>query len=143
MPGVIIKMNQEDVATIIIDAALKVHRSLGPGLFESAYQLCLAYELRHRGLQVECEVALPITYEGIRIEAGYRIDMVIENQIIIENKTVEQLLPIHEAQIMTYIKLSKTQIGFLINWNVRLIKNGIKRIVSNVPEPTWYGGREK
>jgi len=136
-------MNQEDVATIIIDAALKVHRSLGPGLFESAYQLCLAYELRHRGLQVECEVALPITYEGIRIEAGYRIDMVIENQIIIENKTVEQLLPIHEAQIMTYMKLSKTQIGFLINWNVRLIKNGIKRIVSNVPEPTWYGGREK
>ena len=136
-------MNQEDVATIIIDAALKVHRSLGPGLFESAYQLCLAYELRHRGLQVECEVALPITYEGIRIEAGYRIDMVIENQIIIENKTVEQLLPIHEAQIMTYMKLSNIQIGFLINWNVRLIKNGIKRIVSNVPEPTWYGGREK
>ena len=136
-------MNQEDVATIIIDAALKVHRSLGPGLFESAYQLCLAYELRQRGLQVECEVALPIIYEGIKIEAGYRIDMVIENQIIIENKTVEQLLPIHEAQIMTYMKLSKTQIGFLINWNVRLIKNGIKRIVSNVPEPTWYGGREK
>jgi len=115
-------MNQEDVATIIIDAALKVHRSLGPGLFESAYQLCLAYELRQRGLQVECEVALPIIYEGIKIEAGYRIDMVIENQIIIENKTVEQLLPIHEAQIMTYMKLSKTQIGFLINWNVRLIK---------------------
>ena len=143
MPGVIIKMNQEDVATIIIDAALKVHRSLGPGLFESAYQLCLAYELRQRGLQVECEVALPIIYEGIKIEAGYRIDMVIENQIIIENKTVEQLLPIHEAQIMTYMKLSKTQIGFLINWNVRLIKNGIKRIVSNVSEPTWYGGREK
>ena len=136
-------MNQEDVATIIIDAALKVHRSLGPGLFESAYQLCLAYELRQRGLQVECEVALPIIYEGIKIEAGYRIDMVIENQIIIENKTVEQLLPIHEAQIMTYMKLSKTQIGFLINWNVRLIKNGIKRIVSNVSEPTWYGGREK
>ena len=136
-------MNQEDVATIIIDAALKVHRSLGPGLFESAYQLCLAYELRQRGLQVECEVALPIIYEGIKIEAGYRIDMVIENQIIIENKTVEQLLPIHEAQIMTYMKLSKIQIGFLINWNVRLIKNGIKRIVSNVSEPTWYGGREK
>jgi GxxExxY protein len=106
-------------------------------LLESAYQGCFAYELRKRGVRVDSEIALPILYDGIQLDVGYRIDMVIDQSIIIENKTVEQLLPIHEAQLLTYMKLGGFQLGFLINWNVRLIKNGIKRLVLNLPEPSW------
>lgn len=124
----------ESIATAIVDAAIKVHRTLGPGLLESAYQQCLAYELRKRGLRVECEVILPIIYEGVRIDAGYRIDMIIEDSIIIENKLVDQLAPIHEAQLLTYLKLHDCHLGFLLNWNVPLMKYGIKRMVNNLPE---------
>ncbi len=125
-------MDIEEVATLIVDSAIKVHRALGPGLLESAYQQCLAYELRKRGLQVECEVMLPILYEGQRVDAGYRIDMVVENGVLIENKTVDLLLPIHEAQMLTYLKLRDCRLGFLLNWNVRLMKNGIRRMVNNL-----------
>jgi GxxExxY protein len=95
----------EAVAKNIVDSAIMVHRALGPGLLESAYQLRLAHELRKRGLKVEMEVAFPIVYDGLKIEAGYRIDMLIEDCVIVENKTVEQLAPIHEAQLLTYLKL--------------------------------------
>src|SRR5438045_7965582 len=95
----------EEIAAQIVDAAIKVHRALGPGLLESAYQRCLTYELRKRGLRVETEVVLPLAYDGQLIDAGYRIDMLIEDSIIIENKTVDQLLPLHEAQLITYLKL--------------------------------------
>jgi GxxExxY protein len=125
-------MDIEQVATIIVDAAIRVHRALGPGLLESAYQHCLAYELRKRGLQVECEVLLPIVYDDQKIDAGYRIDMLVENCIVIENKTVDQLLPIHEAQLLTYLKLRDCRLGFLLNWNVKLMKHGIKRMVNNL-----------
>lgn len=125
-------MDIEEVARIIVDAAIKVHRALGPGLLESAYQYCLAYELRKRGLRVECELVLPIIYDGQRIDAGYRIDMLVEDCVIIENKTVDQLLPIHEAQLLTYLKLRDCRLGFLLNWNVKLMKNGIKRMVNNL-----------
>jgi GxxExxY protein len=125
-------MDIEEVARQIVDAAVKVHRTLGPGLLESAYQQCLAYELRRRGVQAECEVLLPIVYDGQQIDAGYRIDMLIENCIIIENKTVEKLLPIHQAQLLTYLKLRNCQLGFLLNWNVVLMKHGIKRMVNNL-----------
>ncbi len=125
-------MDIEQVAKMTVDAAIKVHRALGPGLLESAYQGCLAYELRKRGLRAECEVLLPILYDGQRIDAGYRIDMLVEDCIIIENKTVDMLLPIHEAQLLTYLKLRDCRLGFLLNWNVRLMKNGIRRMVNNL-----------
>ena len=125
-------MDVELVARQIVDASIKVHRALGPGLLESAYQTCLAYELRKRGLRVDCEVLLPLVYDGVQIDAGYRIDMLVEDCVIIENKTVEQLLPIHQAQLLTYLKLRDCRLGFLLNWNASLIKHGIKRMVNNL-----------
>ena len=125
-------MDIEEVARQIVDAAIKVHRALGPGLLESAYQKCLEYELRKRGLRVECEVLQPVIYEDVKIDAGYRIDMLVEGCVIIENKTVEKLLPIHQAQLLTYLKLRDCRLGFLLNWNVPLMKQGIKRMVNNL-----------
>ena len=122
----------EEIATEIVDAAIKVHRVLGPGLLESAYQQCLSHELGRRGLIVKCEVVLPVVYEDIKIDAGYRVDMIIEDVIIVENKTVEKLLPIHEAQLLTYMKLMDCRLGFLLNWNNVLRKHGIKRMVNNL-----------
>ena len=124
------------IAAVIVDAAVKVHRTLGPGLLESACQQCLAYELMRRGLQVECEVAQPVQYDGLLLDAGYRIDMLVDGVVIIENKTVEQFLPIHEAQLLTYLKLRNFRLGFLLNWNERLIKDGIRRMVNKLPETT-------
>jgi GxxExxY protein len=123
----------EEIATIIVDEAIKVHRALGPGLLESAYQRCLAHELRKRGLQVETEVALPVIYDGERIDVGYRLDMLVENVIIIENKTVGDIAPIHEAQLLTYLKLRQCRVGFLLNWNVTLMKHGIHRKIMTLP----------
>ena len=128
-------MDIEEVARTIVDAAVKVHRALGPGLLESAYQKCLAYELNKRNLHVDCEVTLPVHYDGIEIDVGYRADMIVENCILVENKTVDQLAPIHEAQLLTYLKLGDYRLGFLLNWNSTLIKHGIKRIVNNLQEP--------
>lgn len=122
----------EEIARLIVDAAIKVHRALGPGLLESTYQACLTYELHKRGLQVKCEVVLPVVYDGQRIDAGYRVDMLIEDCIIVENKAVKQLLPIHQAQLLTYLKLQDCRLGFLLNWNVTLMKHGIKRMVNNL-----------
>lgn len=127
-------MEIEEVARQIVDASLKVHKSLGPGLLESAYQICLSYELTQRGIPVQTEVLQPVRYGEITIDAGYRLDMLVDSQIIIENKAVEQLLPIHEAQLLTYMKLHGSKIGFLINWNVPLIKNGLKRFVNHYKE---------
>lgn len=124
----------EEIAAQIVDAAIKVHKTLGPGLLESAYQKCLAYELRKRGLYVETELILPLTYDGQQIDTGYRIDMLVENSIIIENKTVDHILPLHQAQLITYLKLRDCRLGFLLNWNVMLMKNGIKRMVNRLGE---------
>jgi GxxExxY protein len=129
-------MEIEQIATAIVDAAVKVHRTLGPGLLESAYQHCLAHELRQRGMRVECEVMQPIQYDGIQVDAGYRLDMLVEGCLVIENKAVEELLPIHEAQLLTYLKLRDCRLGFLLNWNVRLMKDGIRRMVNRLPQPT-------
>ncbi len=122
----------ETVAKIIVDSAIAVHRALGPGLLESAYQKALEYELRKRGITVQTEVLLPIVYDGYKIDAGYRIDMLVEDSVIIENKTVEKLLPIHQAQLLTYLKLRDLKLGFLLNWYVPLMKYGIKRMVNNL-----------
>jgi len=126
------KKNIEQVTTAIVDAVLKVHKTLGPGLLESSYQQCLELELRKRGLKVETEVVLPIIYDGTRLDAGYRFDMRIEEMIVIENKVVEKILPVHEAQLLTYLKLSGLHLGFIINWNVALVKYGIKRMVNHL-----------
>ena len=125
-------MEIEGVARQIVDSAIRVHRALGPGLLESTYQACLAHELRGRGLQVACEVRLPVTYDGVQIDAGYRVDMLVEDCVIVENKTVEKLLPIHQAQLLTYLKLNDCRLGFLLNWNVTLMKQGIKRMVNRL-----------
>ena len=120
----------EHIGRTVILSAIEVHRGLGPGLLESAYQACLSVELRRAGLLVETEVNLPIDYRGHRIEVGYRMDMVIEKAVVIENKAVELLLPIHTAQILTYLELSRIWLGYLLNWNVKLMKRGIHRFVS-------------
>ena len=135
-------MDMEETARVIVDSAIKVHRALGPGLLESAYQQCLAYELRKRGLQVDCEVTLPIVYDGQQIDVGYRVDMLVENCIIIENKAVDQILAIHQAQLLTYLKLRDGRLGFLLNWNVKLMRDGIKRMVNNYDYRTGTNRKE-
>ena len=127
-------MEIEQIAKQIVHAAIKVHKALGPGLLESAYQKCLAYELEREGLIVQCEVPVPIQYGDVRIDAGFRADMIVEESIIIENKTVDQLSALHEAQLLTYLKLTDLKIGFLLNWNVTLMKLGIRRLVHNLEE---------
>lgn len=124
--------NQIDrIAKEVVDAAFKVHSSLGPGLLESAYETCLAHELTKRGYRVERQKAQPVIYDGLEIEVGYRLDLLIEDLIIIELKAVEQLAPIHQAQLLTYLKLSSKQLGFLMNFNVPMIKDGIRRIANH------------
>jgi len=127
-------MELEQVAKQIVHCAIKVHKALGPGLLESVYQKCLAYELQRAMLVVQCEVPVPVQYGDVKIDAGFRADMIVEDSIIVENKTVEQIAPIHEAQLLTYLKLTNFDIGFILNWNVILMKNGIRRMVHNYPE---------
>ena len=122
----------EEIGRNIVHSAIKVHKALGPGLLESVYQRCLAYELDKTGLKVACEVPIPVKYEKVSIDLGFRIDMMIQQTVIIENKTVERLMPIHEAQLLTYLKLTNIKLGFLLNWNVPLMKDGIKRMVNNL-----------
>lgn len=112
----------------IISAAMKVHTALGPGLLESAYQRCLLYELHQRGLQAIGEVQLPVIYEGTRIDAGYRLDILVEDTVIVEVKSVAALADIHSAQLITYLKLSNKPVGLLLNFNVTSLKNGIRRL---------------
>jgi GxxExxY protein len=114
----------------VIDAAMKVHTALGPGLLESAYQACLLFELRRRGLEVEPQRELPIVYDGVRIDAGYRIDLLVQSSVIVEIKAVDEIAPIHKAQLLSYLKLSRKPIGLLINFNVPQLKNGVSRLVN-------------
>ena len=115
----------------IVDAAICVHKALGPGLLESTYAACLGHELRSRSLDVKVQVPVSIAYKGIKIRIGYRIDMLVENAVVVELKVVKELHPIHEAQLLSYLKLSDRRVGLLINFNVLRLKNGIKRIVNN------------
>ena len=118
-----------DLTEKIIGAALEVHRTLGPGLLESAYERCLRYELEKLGLRVESQKPLPIVYKEIIFEQGYRLDLLVDDKVVVELKTVEQLIDVHEAQILTYLKLSHYKVGLLINFNVKMLKNGIRRFV--------------
>ncbi len=119
----------EELTSSILRCAYKVHTSLGPGLLESAYEECLLFELERTGLYVVKQKPMPLIYEGIKMDLGYRIDLLVENKVIIEVKSVEALNPVHLAQIMTYLKLSPCKIGFLINFNVLSLKEGIKRVI--------------
>ena len=121
-------MEVNQITEKIIGGAIEVHRSLGPGLLESAYQACLAREMALRGLSFEQEMPLHLEYKGLQLDCGYRLDFLVEQTVILELKTVEALLPIHEAQLLTYLKLAGIKIGLLINFNVPVLKNGIKRM---------------
>ena len=120
----------EKLSNIAIGSAIEVHRQLGPGLLESAYQRCLYYELTNSGISVESEKPMPIIYKSIHLDHGYRMDLVLENKLIIEVKTVENFINVHTAQLLTYLKLGDYKLGLLINFNVALLKNGIKRVIN-------------
>ncbi len=123
-------MELNEITEKIIGCAIKVHRALGPGLLESTYEVCLAHELMKSGLDVQKQVALPVVYDGIRLEAGYRIDLLVGHSVIVELKAVDNMHPIHEAQVISYLKLSGKKVGLLINFNVKLLKDGIKRLIN-------------
>ncbi len=125
-------MNENEISKIVFECALKIHRILGPGLLESAYEECLFYELKRTGLCIEKQKPLPLIYEEVKLDVGYRIDIIVENKLIIEIKSVEALNDVHFAQLLTYLKLTNCKLGLLINFNVSLLKNGVKRIVNNL-----------
>lgn len=125
-------MNLNEVTGRIIDAAMKVHSALGPGLLEGAYEACLRHELISRGLEVKSQLSLPVEYDGTLIDAGYRLDLLVDNSVIVELKAVEKLAAIHEAQLLTYLKLSRKKVGLLLNFNVVHMKDGIRRLVINL-----------
>lgn len=125
------KDRREQIAKTILDSAFRVHTALGAGMLESAYEACLAYEIRKAGLKVLTQVQLPILYDAINIDAGYRIDLFVEDEVIVELKAVERLLPVHHAQLLSYLKLSKKWLGLLVNFNVPHLRDGIKRIVND------------
>jgi GxxExxY protein len=127
-------MRVNDVTEQIIGAAIDVHRELGPGLLESTYEACLLFELSARGLRVERQKALPVVYRDVQIDCGYRIDLLAEHAVIVELKAVATLEPVHEAQLLTYLKLSGFHVGLLINFNVKQLKNGIRRLVNGLSE---------
>jgi len=124
-------MEINDISGSIVDAAMKVHSALGPGLLESTYEVCLKHELLKRGLRCLSQVTLPVIYDGVEIETGYRIDLLVEDAVIVELKAIERILALHEAQVLTYLKLSGKHVGLLINFNVRLLKDGIKRLIND------------
>jgi GxxExxY protein len=119
----------ERIATAIVDSAFKIHTRLGPGLLESAYRTVMIYELTKRGFEVAFEVPVPVVYDDVKLDAGYRLDLLVNGSVIIEMKAVEKIHPVHEAQLLTYLKLTGLRLGFLINFNTKLIKDGIKRMV--------------
>jgi GxxExxY protein len=125
-------MNENELARIVVDLGMKIHRVLGPGLLESVYEECLYYEIGKYDLSVEKQKAMPLIYEDVKLDTGYRIDLIVENKLVIEIKSVEALNDLHLAQTLTYLKLSNCKLGLLINFNTVLFKNGIRRVVNNL-----------
>ena len=124
-------MEANEITGQIVDSAMKMHMALGPGLMERAYEACLSYELRKRGLRVEPQVILPVRYDGKMIDLGLRLDLLVENEVIVELKSVEKIAPLHEAQLLSYLRMGNKRFGLLINFNVIYLKDGIKRMVSD------------
>ncbi len=129
------KAELDQISEAIIGAAIEVHKALGPGLLESAYETCLAYEQAERGWPVESQLTLPLIYKGLSLDAGYRLDLLVAKRVIVEIKSVDHLLPVHQAQLTSYLKLSGCKLGLLLNFNVGLLKHGIVRIVNGLEEP--------
>jgi GxxExxY protein len=127
-------MTENEIASVIVDAALRVHRTLGPGLLESVYQAALNYELKKRGLAVVQQLGLPVHYEGVKLDLGFRVDLMVGEKVIIEIKAIEALAPVHKKQLETYLRLTDLRLGLLINFNVELIKDGIQRVVNRLAE---------
>ncbi|MBX7054545.1 MAG: GxxExxY protein [Pyrinomonadaceae bacterium] len=125
-------MNENDLSNLVINRALKVHTALGPGLLESSYKECLFYELRQSGLFVEKEKALPLVYGDVKLECGYRVDLMVERKLVIETKAVELISDIYMAQVLTYLRLSGCRLGLLLNFNVRSLRSGIRRVVNGL-----------
>lgn len=125
-------MTENEISKIVFESALKVHKILGPGLLESAYEECLFYELKKSNLKVEKQKTLPLVYEEVMLDVGYRIDIIIEDKFIVEIKSVESLNDVHLAQLLTYLKLSDCKLGLLINFNVKLLKEGVRRVVNGI-----------
>lgn len=128
------EMSLNELTNVIIGACIEIHNVLGPGLLESAYEECLCFELAQRGVRFNRQQPLPLVYKGVRLDCGYQMDVVVDNAVILELKTVERLLPIHEAQLLTYLKLTGLSLGLLLNFNVPVLKYGIKRIVNHYQE---------
>ena len=124
----------DTITDSIIGAAIAVHRALGPGLLESAYETCLTFELVEQGLNVERQKAIPVVYKDVKLDCGYRLDIVVEKSVIIEIKVVDKIAPIHKAQILSYLKLCNCSVGLLINFNVKVLKDGITRVVNDFPD---------
>jgi GxxExxY protein len=122
-------MHENELSKRVIGAAIEVHRQLGPGLLESAYEECLAYELQLRGIPFERQKALPLTYKDVRLDAGFRVDFLVDGKVVVELKATDALAPIHKAQVLTYLRLTGCKLGLLINFNVPLLKDGVKRLV--------------
>ena len=127
-------MHENEIAEGAVEAAFKVHRWFGPGLLESAYEVCLLHELVDMGFAVETQVALPVVYRGVKLDAGYRLDIWLDRKVIVEVKAVEELHPVHTAQMITYLKLTENRLGLLINFRSALLKDGIRRIANNLTE---------
>jgi GxxExxY protein len=127
-------MHENELSKIIVDYSFKIHKTLGPGLLESVYRASLAYELQKRGLRVAIERPIPAVYEEVHLDLGFRADVVVENKVIVETKSIEALAPIHGKVLLTYLRLADVRLGLLINFNVELIKNGIRRVVNNLQE---------
>jgi GxxExxY protein len=125
-------LKEDELSNEIIGAAIEVHRNLGPGLLESAYEECLCYELAHRGIKYERQKLLPVAYKGTKLDCGYRLDVVVNDLVVLELKAVDQIQPIHSAQLLTYLKLSNLKLGILINFNVTVLKNDVKGIVNEL-----------
>lgn len=125
-------MNENEIATIIVDAAYTIHQRLGPGLMESVYESTIAYELGKRGLAVRRQQALPVIYETVRMNMGFRADLIVDEKVIVEIKSIETIAPVHRKQLLTYLRLANKRLGLLINFNVELIKEGISRVVNKL-----------
>ena len=125
-------MRENDVGETILGCAIKVHTALGPGLLESTYEVCLAYELQKAGLKLDRQVPLPVIYDEVELNAGYRMDLLVADIVVVELKVVEKILPLHTAQLLSYLKLSKRKLGYLLNFNVVHMRDGIKRVVNNL-----------
>ncbi|MEO8159746.1 MAG: GxxExxY protein [Betaproteobacteria bacterium] len=125
-------MDEDGIAKLVVPAAMHVHTALGAGLLESAYEACLAYELAQHGLMVERQVSMPVIYESVRLDVGYRIDLLVEQKVVVEIKAVDRVIPAHLAQILTYLKLGSYKLGFLLNFNVAHMRDGIKRVVNGL-----------